>query len=143
MQRRSEFKPIHTIFVPFVHDGPGLYMLDTARQFDAEIILVGVVVVPKEQSLSTGAVGARALRKMLRIFGRDKQVTSKSQIIVSYEPWGELSSLIQKEKPDLLFLDYEAHPKALHVTLNDVGEQHRHGGHDVAARARSGRRARP
>ncbi len=123
MQRRSEFKPIHTILVPFVHDGPGLYMLDTARQFDAEIILVGVVVVPKEQSLSTGAVGARALRKMLRIFGRDKQVTSKSQIIVSYEPWGELSSLIQKEKPDLLFLDYEAHPKALHVTLNDVLER--------------------
>ena len=123
MQRRSEFKPIHTILVPFVHDGPGLYMLDAARHFDAEIILVGVVVVPKGQSLSTGAVGARALRKMLRIFGRDKQVTSKSQIIVSYEPWNELSSLIQKEKPDLLFLDYEAHPKALHVTLNDVLER--------------------
>ena len=123
MQRRSEFKPIHTILIPFVHDGPGLYMLDAARQFDAEVILVGVVVVPPDQSLSTGAAGARALRKMLRIFGRDKQVTSKSQIIVSYEPWYELSSLIQKEKPDLLFLDYEAHPKALHVTLNDVLER--------------------
>lgn len=123
MQRRSEFKPIHTILIPFVHDGPGLYILDTARQFDAEIILVGVVVVPQDQSLSTGAAGARALRKMLRIFGRDKQVTSKSQIIVSYEPWNELSSLVQKEKPDLLFLDYETHLKALHVTLNDVLER--------------------
>ena len=123
MQRRSEFKPIHTILIPFVHDGPGLYMLDTARQFDAEIILVGVVVVPHDQSLSTGAAGARALRKMLRIFGRDQKVTSKSQIIVSYEPWNELSSLVQKEQPDLLFLDYEAHLKALHVTLNDVLER--------------------
>ena len=123
MQRRSEFKPIHTILVPFIHDGPGLYMLDAARQFDAEIILVGVVVVPHDQSLSTGAAGARALRKMLRIFGRDKQVTSKSQIIVSYEPWQELSSLIQKEGPDLLFLDFEAHPRALHVTLNEVLER--------------------
>lgn len=123
MQRRSEFKPIHTILVPFIHDGPGLYMLDAARQFDAEIILVGVVVVPHDQSLSTGAAGARALRKMLRIFGRDKQVTSKSQIIVSYEPWQELSSLIQKEEPDLLFLDFEAHPRALHVTLNEVLER--------------------
>ncbi len=123
MQRRSEFKPIHTILVPFIYDGPGLYMLDAARHFDAEIILVGVVVVPQDQSLSTGAAGARALRKMLRIFGRDKQVTSKSQIIVSYEPWKELSNLLQEVKPDLLFLDYETHLKALHVTLNDVLER--------------------
>lgn len=123
MQRHSEFTPIHSILVPFVHDGPGLYMLDAARQFDAEIILVGVVVVPQDQSLSTGAAGARALRKMLRIFGRDKQVTSKSQIIVSYEPWNELSNLLQEVKPDLLFLDYETHLKALHVTLNDVLER--------------------
>ena len=123
MQRHSEFKPIHTILVPFVHDGPGLYMLDVARHFDAEITLVGVVVVPQDQSLSTGAAAARSLRKMLRIFGRDKRVTSKSQIIVSYEPWNELSNLLQDEKPDLLFLDYEAHLKSLRVTLNDVLER--------------------
>ncbi len=123
MQRHSEFKPIHTILVPFVHDGPGLYMLDVALQFDAEITLVGVVVVPQDQSLSTGAAAARSLRKMLRIFGRDKRVTSKSQIIVSYEPWNELSNLLQDEKPDLLFLDYEAHLKSLRVTLNDVLER--------------------
>ncbi len=123
MQRHSEFKPIHTILVPFVHDGPGLYMLDAALQFDAEIILVGVVVVPPDQSLSTGAVAARSLRKILRAFGRDKRVTSKSQIIVSYEPWNELSNLLQEVKPDLLFLDYEAHLKTLRVTLNDVLER--------------------
>lgn len=122
MQRHSEFKPIHTILVPFVHDGPGLYMLDAARHFDVEIILVGVVVVPQGQSLSTGAVAARSLRKTLRGFGRDKRVTSKTQIIVSYEPWNELYRLVQDLKPDLLFLDFENHLKALHVTLNDVLE---------------------
>lgn len=122
MQRHSEFKPIHTILVPFVHDGPGLYMLDAARHFDVEIILVGVVVVPQGQSLSTGAVAARSLRKTLRVFGRDKRVTSKTQIIVSYEPWNELYRLVQDLKPDLLFLDFENHLKALHVTLNDVLE---------------------
>ncbi len=122
MQRHSEFKPIHTILVPFVYDGPGLYMLDAARHFDVEIILVGVVVVPQGQSLSTGAVAARSLRKTLRVFGRDKRVTSKTQIIVSYEPWNELYRLVQDLKPDLLFLDFENHLKALHVTLNDVLE---------------------
>jgi glucosyl-3-phosphoglycerate synthase len=123
MKRHSEFTPIHTILVPFVHNGPGLHALDAARQFDAEIILVGVVVVPQGHSLSTATADARSLRKLLRIFGRDKQITSKSQIIVSYEPWNELDRLLQEEEPDLLFLDYEHHLNALHVTLNDILER--------------------
>jgi glucosyl-3-phosphoglycerate synthase len=120
MRRHSAFTPIHTIFVPLVHEGPGLHALDIARLFDAEITLVGVVVVPPEQSLSMGAVPARALRRLLRIFGRDKHITGKSQVIVSYEPWHEFSKLLQDEKPDLLFLEYESHLKALHATVSTV-----------------------
>lgn len=120
MQRHSEFTPIHTILVPLVHEGPGLHALDAARQFDAEVTLVGIVVVPEGQSLSTGAASARALRKILRIYGRDKRITSKSQVIVAHEPWNELSSLLQSEKPDLLFLEHESHFKAMRVSANDV-----------------------
>jgi glucosyl-3-phosphoglycerate synthase len=87
---------------------------------DAEIILVGVVVVPADQSLSVGAVAARALRKQLRHYGKDERITSKSQIIVSYQPWNELSNLLQKEKPDLLFLEWDSHFTALGVTTNEV-----------------------
>ena len=72
MQKHSEFVPIHTILVPYVHQGPGLHALEAARHMDAEIILVGVVVVPPEQSLSVGAVAARALRRLLKIYGRDE-----------------------------------------------------------------------
>ncbi|HQU36248.1 MAG TPA: hypothetical protein PLR65_06665, partial [Anaerolineales bacterium] len=78
-----------------VHEGPGIHALDSARHFDAEIILVGVVVVPPDQSLSMGAASARALRKLLRIFGKDPRVTAKSQVIVDYEPWNRLSKLVQ------------------------------------------------
>src|SRR5262245_30314479 len=120
MRRHSEFTPIHTILVPLVHEGPGLHALDVARLFDAEIILVGVVVVPPEQSLSTGTMAARSLRKLLRIFGKDNHITSKSQVIVSYEPWHEFSKLLQDIKPDLLCLEFESHLKALHVTLSNV-----------------------
>ena len=120
MQKHSEYVPIHTVLIPFVHEGPGGHALEAARHMDAEIILVGVVVVPPDQSLSVGAVGARALRRLLRIYGRDKRITSKSQIIVSYSPWDEISKLIQDEKPDLLCLEFESHLKALRVTVNDV-----------------------
>ena len=120
MQRRSEYVPIHTILVPMIHEGPGIQALDIARQFDAAIILVGVVVVPADQSLSVGAAGARAIRRLLRIFGKDKRITSKSQVIVSHEPWIDLSKLLQDEKPDLLCLEFESHLKALHVTVSDV-----------------------
>ncbi|MFN8387001.1 MAG: hypothetical protein U0X92_11340 [Anaerolineales bacterium] len=71
MQKQSGFMPIRTILIPLVHEGPGIHALDSARHFDAEIILVGVVVVPPDQSLSMGAASARALRKLLRIFGKD------------------------------------------------------------------------
>lgn len=120
MPKRSKFSPIHTILIPLLPDGVGLQALAVARHFEAEIILVGVVVVPAGQSLSVGAAGARSLRKQLRVFGEDKRITSKVQIIVSYQPWHELSSLLQKEKPDLLCLEWDAHLSALGVTADEA-----------------------
>ena len=120
MEKRSSFSPIRSILVPFVHEGPGLHAFDTARLFNAEIILVGVVVVPPDQSLSVGAAGARAVRRLLRIFGKDEHIRIKSRPIVSYEPWKELAKLIQDEEPDLLCLEFESHFKALHVTMSEA-----------------------
>jgi len=120
VKKHSEFTPIHTILVPLVHEGPGLQALEAARHLDAEIILVGVVIVPADQSLSVGAIAARALRKQLRHYGKDERITSKSQIIVSYQPWNEISSLLQKEKPDLLCMEWDAHFTALGVTPHDA-----------------------
>ena len=120
MQKHSEFIPIHTILVPFVHEGPGLQALEAARHLDAKIILVGVVIVPPDQSLSVGAVAARALRKQLRHYGKDERIVSRPQVIVSYQPWHELSSLLQKEKPDLLCLEWDAHFTAFGMTINDI-----------------------
>ncbi|RIK51035.1 MAG: glucosyl-3-phosphoglycerate synthase [Chloroflexi bacterium] len=120
MQRHPGFTPIHTILVPFIHDGPGLHALDLARLFDAQIILVGVVVVPEGQSLSTGAAAARSLRRTLRIYGKDKRIVSKTQVIVSHQPWNELSNLLRDENPDLLCLEFDSHLKALRVAVSDA-----------------------
>ena len=120
MQKHSDVVPIHKILIPFVHEGPGMHALELARHFDAEIVLVGVVVVPPEQSLSTAAPAVRALRKRLRHYGKDERITSKSQIIVSYQPWMELVKFLQDEKPDLLCLEWDSHFQALGVTVGDV-----------------------
>ncbi len=120
MRKDSKFVPIHTILIPFIHEGPGAQALEVARHFDAKIILVGVVVVPLEESLSVGAVAARALRKMLRQYGREECITAKAQIIVSYQPWMELASFLQDEKPNLLCLEWDSHFHALGVTASDV-----------------------
>jgi len=120
MQRHSEYVPIHKVFIPFVHEGPGHQALEAARHMDAAIILMGVVVVPPDQSLSVGSAGARSLRRLLRIYSREKDITVKSRIIVSYEPWNELAKVVQDERPDLLCLEFEAHFKALRVAVSDV-----------------------
>jgi len=120
MRKHSVFAPIRTILIPIVHEGPGAQALEVARCFDSKIILVGVVVVPPDESLSVGAVAARALRKVLRQYGKDERITGKTKIIVSYEPWMELSKLLQDVKPDLLCLEWDSHLQALGVTANDV-----------------------
>src|SRR5512147_3281859 len=98
MRKYPVFAPIRTILIPMVHEGPGAQLLEIARCFDAQIILVGVVVVPHEESLSVGAVAARALRKQLRAYRKDEHITIKTHIIVSYEPWVDLAKLLQDEK---------------------------------------------
>ena len=118
--KHSEYVPIHTVLVPFVHEGPGYQALEAARHMDANIILMGVVVVSRDQSLSMGAAGARSLRRLMRIYSREKGIIVKSHIIVSYDPWNELAQFVQSEKPDLLCLEFDAHLKALHATVSDV-----------------------
>jgi len=120
MRKYSEFLPIHTVLIPLVHDGPGAQALEFAHYMDAHTILVGVVVVPPEESLSVGAAAARELRKKLRQYGKDPRVTGKAHIIVSYQPWMELAKLLQSQKPDLLCLEWDAHFRALGVSASEV-----------------------
>src|SRR5258706_2686017 len=120
MRKNSVFAPIRTILIPMVHEGPGAQALELARYLDANIILVGVVVVPQQESLSVGAVAARAWRKQLRQYAKDERISAKAHIIVSYGPWLDLTKLLQDIKPDLLCLEWDAHFHALGVTASDV-----------------------
>ena len=120
MRKHSMFLPIRSVLIPMLNDGTGAKALEMARHLDAEIILLGVVIVPVEESLSVGATAARALRKRLRHAGKEPRVTSRSQIIVSHEPWKEIVARLQNEKPDLLMLEWEEHLTVMNVTAAEV-----------------------
>lgn len=120
MRQHTEFNPVRSILVPFVHNGAGTQALEAARHLDAHIIVVGIAVVSPDQSLSLGAAFARDLRKQFRRYGKDPQITCRAHILVSHNPWNEFARLIQTEAPDLLMLEFENHPGSLGVTINEI-----------------------
>lgn len=120
MIKHAEFAPIHTVLIPFIHEGAGLNALEAAHHLDADIILIGVVVVPRGQELTMQTPRVRALRKKLWEYRKHSHISIKSHIIAAYEPWGEFFNMVRDESPDLLLLEFDAHLKALGITVHDV-----------------------
>jgi glucosyl-3-phosphoglycerate synthase len=118
--KRHRFAPIQTALALVVEDHRGEAALAAARALAAEVVLVGVVVIPPAESLSTGAAKARGLRKVLRELGRSEQIRSKAHVVVSHRPWAELSAIIAEEQPDLLLLEWPEQWAALGFTPEEV-----------------------
>ncbi|HET7376083.1 MAG TPA: hypothetical protein VFK30_05215, partial [Anaerolineae bacterium] len=65
-------------------------VLSTAKDSKGEIIFIGAVTVPENQSLSVGAQSAQALRTAMhsiRTRYPDLPLRVKSTVPVSYAPW--------------------------------------------------------
>ena len=71
----------------------------------ANVLLVGIVGIANEESLSAAAVPARHVRKILRDLASKTQVRILQSIHVSHRAWEELIKIVQEEKPDLLVLE--------------------------------------
>jgi glucosyl-3-phosphoglycerate synthase len=118
--KRHTFTPIQMALVPVIYGYKGESALAAAQALSPVVVVVGVVVVPEQESLSAGATPARELRKVLRALGRSEQVRPKSQVIVSHKPWADLLEAIRAEQPDLLLLEWAEQLTALSVTLVEV-----------------------
>lgn len=84
------------------------------------VLLVGLVHVAPDESLSAAAVSARQVRKTLRALADGMQVRSKARVRVSHAPWAELVNVIREELPDLLVLEWPCFFDALCVTPEQV-----------------------
>jgi glucosyl-3-phosphoglycerate synthase len=118
--KKHVFSPLRTALVPVVHDCPGESALAAAHALAEDTVLVGVVRMAPDESLSAGAGRARHVRKLLRELARPEQVRSKAGVIVSHTPWADLLNVIGAEEPDLLVLEWACHLEALGVTVEEV-----------------------
>ena len=118
--KTRKFASVQTALVPIVFGCDHAAPLRAATLLAADVVLVGVVVVPPQQPISAGAAQAREVRRLLRDLSAGPQVRYKAQVQVSYTPWTELQTVIAADQPDLLLLDYPCQLEALGVTADDV-----------------------
>ena len=100
-------------------------VLSTTKDAKGEIIFIGAVTVPENQSLSVGAQSAQALRTAMhsiRTRYPDLPLRVKSTVPVSYAPWQEVLQAIEAEQPELIMFDWDGDPAAsiMGVPLADI-----------------------
>jgi nucleotide-binding universal stress UspA family protein len=91
-------------------------MITASKSLKGEIVLIGAVTVPKDQSLSVGAQSAQGLRAAMNSIRNrytDLPLRVKATVQVSYEPWQEVLQAIHAEQPDLILLDWNGDPDVM------------------------------
>src|SRR6266496_2688243 len=96
------------VLVPIVHGCEQDSAINAARVIAGEdnVMLVGLVYVPEGESLSSAAVPAQEVRQTLKKLSDEKHIQRWTDVHATHRPWDELVQVIEKEKPNLLVLEY-------------------------------------
>jgi glucosyl-3-phosphoglycerate synthase len=117
-QRSKLFKKV---LVPVVKGCEQTSAINAARAMAGDDIkLVGLVYIPEGESLSSAAVHAREVRETLRSLSKAKRIYRLAEVYATHRPWDELVKVIEKEKPDLLILEFPCQFDALKTTPSEV-----------------------
>lgn len=107
-------KQSYTVVVPIFNEEQAEWTvqiaLDLARPYEGRVILVGMVQVPADESLSTGAVRAQASRATLdrlRARFKDDPIQIKPRVRVVHEPWRSLTKIVTKERVNLVIIPWQ------------------------------------
>jgi len=107
------------VLVPIIHEVDSTDVMTAARLVaggEGRVLLKGLVGVAREESLSTGAVLARQVRKRLHDLDGDGQVNTRERVSVTHDIWAELLRVVNEESPDLLLLGWPHHLEAMHIS---------------------------
>ena len=113
------------ILVPIVHGCDQFSAIAAAQAIGGErnVVLVGLIYIPDDESLSTAAIPAREVRRTLKKFSKVKRIHRWAEVHVSHRPWDELVRIVEQEKPDLLVLESPCQFDSLKTTLAEVLKQ--------------------
>lgn len=113
------------ILVPIVYGCESSSAINAARAIASgdNVKLVGLVYVPKGESLSSAAVSAQEVRQRLRNLSTTEHLRGGTQVFATHRPWEEIVRISEKEKPDLLILEYPCQFEAIQVTPMEVLSQ--------------------
>ncbi len=117
---RKTTRNIKTVLVPIGAGTDGQTALAIAQIIAREVILVGIVPIGKDASISAGAQEARMVRKRLLSLSSGPSIRFKSTVIVSETPWEDLKSVIANEKPDLLMIEWEKGQISSSLSISDI-----------------------
>jgi glucosyl-3-phosphoglycerate synthase len=122
MKKSLKNRLFKKILVPIVHGCDQRSAITAARAIASEenVLLVGLIYIPEGESLSTAAMPAREVRRVLKRFSKVKRIHRWAEVHVSHRPWDELVKIIEKEKPDLLVLEHPCHFETLKTTPAEV-----------------------
>jgi glucosyl-3-phosphoglycerate synthase len=106
------------VLVPIVDRYDSTPALEAARWLSQKetVSLLGLVPVAPDESLSTGAIRAQALRRSLQSYS----IGSVLKTLVTHDPWTELRDFIVRDGPDLLMLPWPSAPKALGTEVDEI-----------------------
>lgn len=110
------------VLVPIVYGCKQTSAINAARAIAGEndISFVGIIYVPEGESLSIAAARAREVRQILKGLSNLKQIHRRTEVYATHQPWAEMKKVIEKEKPDLLVLEYPCQFENLKTTPEEV-----------------------
>src|SRR6266516_5895530 len=117
--RKRLFKKV---LVPIVHGCDQTSSITAARAIagEGDVVLMGLVYVPESASLSGAAVHAQEVRQTLKRLSDEKHIHRWTEVHATHQPWDEILKVVEKEKPDLLILEYPCHFETLKATPTEV-----------------------
>jgi hypothetical protein len=116
---RRTIQSFRKVIVPVL---PGVHTpaaIDLARVTGGTVHLVGLVPVEDEAGLSAGASAARQLRAVMRKLDDNMPSSVIGAVRVTNQPAAELMNIIEKDRPDLLILQWPQHFDALRSLPHD------------------------
>jgi glucosyl-3-phosphoglycerate synthase len=117
MKKRYSKTIFRKILLPVMHGSTCEASLAAACALagGGQVILVGMVCVPAGETLSAAAAPAREVRETLRGLLVDERFRMAERVHAAYDPWSELVSVVQSEKPDLLLIEWPSDFERLQI----------------------------